>query len=82
MEITAQKQENTRKQVENIALDISWAKISQKYFGKSASWIYNKLNETDGNGNKGGFSSEEKEQFKGALYDLADRIRKTADNFR
>ena len=65
----------------DIGLDISWAKISQRYFGKSASWIYNKLSDSDGNGGIGGFTEAEKEQFKGALYDLAERIRRTADNF-
>ncbi|WP_418893626.1 DUF5053 domain-containing protein [Limibacterium fermenti] len=63
----------------DIALDITWAKIAQKYFSKSSSWIYNKINEIDGNGGKGGFTEEEKQQFKGALYDLAERIRRTAD---
>lgn len=34
----------------------------------------------DGNGGEGGFSTSEAEKFKGALYDLADRIRKAADS--
>lgn len=75
------KQLVTKQKIADIALDVTWAKISQKYFGKSASWIYNKLNETDGNGNKGGFTEEESEHFRNSLYDLAERIRKTADNF-
>lgn len=76
------KKTHTKKQLEDILVDISWGKISKKYFEKSPSWIYNKLSETDGNGNKGGFTEEEKEQFKGALCDLADRIRKVAQNFK
>lgn len=68
---------STRQQLADIALDVTWAKIANRYFGKSASWIYSKLNETDGN--PGGFTEEEKEQFRGALYDLADRIRRTVD---
>ncbi len=72
---------STKQQIQDIGLDISWAKISQRYFGKSASWIYNKLSDSDGNGGIGGFTEAEKEQFKGALYDLAERIRRTADNF-
>lgn len=71
----------TRAQIEDISVEVSWAKIAQKYFGKSASWIYNKIAEIDGNGGKGGFTETEKVQFKEALYDLADRIRVTADNF-
>lgn len=71
---------HTKKMLEDILLEVSWAKIAKQYFGKSASWMYNKLSETDGNGNKGGFTKAEKEQLQGALYDLAQRIRKTADN--
>ncbi|HBG80479.1 MAG TPA: DUF5053 domain-containing protein [Porphyromonadaceae bacterium] len=72
---------STKEQLKDIALDVTWAKIAQKYFGKSSSWIYNKINGVDGNGGKGGFTEDEKQQFKGALYDLAERIRRTADNF-
>jgi hypothetical protein len=78
--ITAEKV-STKEQLKEIALDITWAKIAQKYFGKSSSWIYNKINEIDGNGGNGGFTESEKQQFKGALYDLAERIRRTADDF-
>ena len=38
--------------------------------------------DVSGNGGKGGFTPEESEQFKGALYDLAERLRKAADNFQ
>lgn len=34
----------------DILLDVTWAKIAKRYFGKSPSWMYNKLNGTDGNG--------------------------------
>lgn len=81
METITVKKTTTKGQLADIALDITWAKIAQKYFGKSASWIYNKLNEIDGNGGKGGFTEEEKVLFKRALYDLSDRIRKTAEQF-
>ena len=82
METVINKNIPVRKQLEPIALDISWSKIAQKYFGKSASWIYHKFDGIDGNGNPGGFTPEEKEQFRGGLYDLAERIRKTADEFK
>lgn len=71
---------STKEQLKDIALDITWAKIAQKYFGKSSSWIYNKINEVDGNGGKGGFTDDEIQQLKGALYDFAARIRRTADS--
>jgi len=42
-------------------LDVTWSEISKRYFGKSSSWIYNKLNGIDGSGGEGGFSDEERE---------------------
>lgn len=78
--IKAQAPTPIKKRLEDIILDISWAKIGKRYFGKSPSWIYHKLDERDSNGGAGGgFSSKEKEQFKGALYDLSERIRRAAD---
>ncbi|WP_289290017.1 DUF5053 domain-containing protein [Muribaculum intestinale] len=82
METVINARRSTKQQLADIALDVTWSKIAKRYFGKSASWIYNKLNETDGNGNVGGFTDEEKELFRGALYDLSDRIRRTADDFK
>jgi len=71
-----------KSQFEDILFDVSWADISRTYFGKSSSWIYNKLNGIDGNGGIGEFSPEEKEILKGALYDISERLRKAADNFK
>lgn len=70
-----------RQKAEDILIDISWQSIANKYFGKSSSWFYHKFNERDvnGNGTPYKFTDEELETLKGALYDLADRIRKTAD---
>ena len=79
MEITASKKQSVKETLNDIAFDISWAKLSKEYFNRSPSWIYHKIDGIDGNGNAGGFSHEEMEQFKGALYDLSERIRKTAD---
>ena len=68
-----------KKKLEDILLDISWADISRTYFGKSNSWLYHKLDGVDGNKKPTDFTVEERQQLKGALYDLADRIRKAAD---
>ncbi len=79
MEIKTCKKQNVRDIIKDISLDISWAKLSKKYFDRSPSWIYHKIDGVDGNGNQGGFSGEELEQFKNALYDLSKRIQQTAD---
>ena len=78
--IAEKKEENMNmKQLQDIAVDISWLGIARRYFGKSASWFYHKLNGIDGNGKPTKFTEEETEQLKGALVDLANRIRQAAD---
>jgi hypothetical protein len=79
-QIKAIKDSKVRQKLKDIDLNISWAHIAKDYFNKSVPWFYNKLNGIDGNGGEGGFTPEELQQLKGALCDLADRIRRAADN--
>lgn len=69
-----------KKRVVEINLSISWMDFANRYFHKSSAWFYNKLNGRDGNGGVGGFTADEAEQFRGALFDLSERIRKTAES--
>lgn len=64
----------------DILFAISWREISKTYFGKSSTWIYEKLDGRDGNGKPTSFTPEETMQLKGALCDLAERIRRCADS--
>lgn len=74
-------EESTMKQkMADILVAISWREVSRTYFGKSASWLYHKMDGIDGNGGKGGFTPEEAQQLKGALCDLSDRLRRAADS--
>jgi hypothetical protein len=73
------KQDTVKQQLSDVIMDISWAKISQKYFGKSSSWMYHKLDGIDGNGNKNDFTYSERLQLKNALFDFSERIRKAAE---
>jgi len=73
------KQTTVKRKLDDILLMVTWGKIARQYFGKPASWIYNKLNGRDGNGGEGGFTQEETEKLKESLNDFADRIRKCAD---
>lgn len=66
-------------QLNDIILDVSWPDIAKNHFGKSTPWIYNKLNGRDGNGGHGEFNAQETEILKNALFELADRIRKSAE---
>ncbi len=73
------KDSKVRQKLQDIDLSLNWGQFARHYFSKSASWFYNKFNGIDGNGGEGGFTPEELQQFKGALCDLADRIRRAAD---
>ncbi len=68
-----------RAKLDDILISVSWGDIAMDYFGKSPSWLYHKLDEIDRGDGRGGFTEEELLRFKGALCDLADRIRRTAD---
>lgn len=68
----------TKMIMSDILLDISWARLSTRYFGKSRSWLHRKLDGINSNGGVGEFSAEEKQQLKGALCDLSERIRQAA----
>lgn len=67
-------------QLKDIILYIKWGNISKNYFGFSKSWIYQRLNGYDGNGNDCEFTEEQKEILRGALRDIARRLNETADN--
>lgn len=68
-----------KEQLKDLLISISWADLSKRYFGKSNSWLYHKLDGIDGNKKPTEFTEEERYQLKGALIDLADRIRRAAD---
>ncbi|AOW18469.1 hypothetical protein LPB03_13835 [Polaribacter vadi] len=78
MEITKQKK-SMKSLMWDIIVDISWANISKKYFGKSRSWLSQKMNGLDGNGSNTEFTEEEQQNLKEALYDLSNRIKICAD---
>lgn len=86
MEITVKKQQlvitDMRQRVRDVSLSVSWREIANTYFKKSSSWFYHKLDGIDGNGGVGGFTPEEAETLYGALNDLADRLRKAAENIK
>lgn len=66
-------------QMSDLLISISWSDLAKRYFGKSGSWLYHKLYGIDGNKKPTEFSEAEKLILRGALTDLADRIRRAAD---
>lgn len=76
-----QTQADTMKaQMQDLLISISWSDLAKRYFGKSGSWLYHKLDGIDGNRKPTEFSPEEKEILRGALVDLSNRIRRAADD--
>ena len=82
MTLTKDKVGTMKSQLKDILLAISWADLSKTYFKKHCSWLYDRLNGVDQNANPVAFTDEEKAQLKDALTDLADRIRRAADNIQ
>ncbi len=75
----AESKTEVKNAVWDIIVDVSWANISSKYFGKSRSWLSQKMNGRDGNGSDVDFSEEEKETLKTSLLDLSERIKACAE---
>lgn len=83
METVIRKQavvSDMKQRLADINLSVSWMDFANKYFHKSSSWFYHKLNGIDGNGGTGGFNEEEIEQLRGSLFDLSNRIRRAAES--
>jgi len=76
---TMERTQTMYQQLADIDDNISWGAIAKEYFNKSASWFYHKMDGIDGNRKPTEFNLEERIQLKGALCDLADRIRHAAD---
>ncbi|MDY5858196.1 MAG: DUF5053 domain-containing protein [Porphyromonas sp.] len=60
---------------------VSWLHVANDYFSKSVSWFYQRMDERDvnGYGKPARFTDEQREELRGALYDIAERIRQAAD---
>ena len=80
MKLKTTETDTVKARLSDILMHVSWGDISREYFGKSGSWLYHKLNGIDGNKRPTDFTVEERYQLKGALIDLADRIRRAADS--
>ena len=66
------KDMNIRSNLKDILLIISWRQFSRQYFGKSASWIYHKIDGIDE------LTEAERLKFRESLLSLSETIRDTA----
>ena len=80
MEIIVKRNcETVKQKMSDILLDVSWAKISERYFGKARSWLYHKMDGMN-NDKPDDFSESEKDILRAALIDLSRRISKCAES--
>jgi len=66
------------KQLDGIEKYINLSKISETYFGKTKSWIFQRLHEYSVHGKPAKFTKEEKQELSDALLHLSDKIRSVA----
>lgn len=74
--------ETAKAQLSDLLVSISWSDLAKRYFNRSGSWLYHKLDGVDGNKKPTSFTEAELEQLRGALVDLSERIRRAADNLQ
>lgn len=67
-----------RKVLSKVYEAISWSYIAKTYFGKSRSWLNQRLNSFLVNGKEAQFTPEELKQLQKALFDLSGDIKNTA----
>lgn len=60
---------------------ISVSEFSKTYFGKSASWLHQRINGNEVHGKTATFTSDELHQLADALNDVADKLKKAATAF-
>ena len=65
---------DAKSRLNDVLLEISWREIARRYFGKSSSWLYHKLDGIKGDGSPGGLTQQEAKQLREALEDLSSRI--------
>lgn len=82
MTLKATQAGTMKAKLHDLLISISWSDLAHRYFNKSGSWLYHKLDGVDGNKKPVDFSEEEKYLLKGALVDLSDRIRAAADSIK
>lgn len=82
MRLKETQAETMKAQLSDLLISISWADLAKRYFNRSGSWLYHKLDGIDGNKKPTAFTDEEREQLRGALIDLSDRIRRAADSIQ
>lgn len=78
MEYMVNQKASVKEVLSDVYEEVNWAYLAKNYFGKTRSWLYHKFSGTN-NGAPDDFSDVDRERLRGALVDMADRIRAAAD---
>jgi len=66
--------EHIRQQLGDVPDILSMSYIAKNYFGKSRTWLYQRINGNNVNGKPAYFTRSERKQFQDALHDIAKRL--------
>ena len=69
-----------KKQLNDIPPLLKWSTVSTEYFGKSRTWMYQRMAGNEVNGKPAESSDAERLRLKDALHDIARRIDIVAEN--
>ena len=72
--ITEAKDMIVREKLASVLPAISMSYIAKKYFGKSRSWLCQRVNGLEVNGKRAAFTEEEKKTLEHALNDIAKSL--------
>ena len=71
---TAKESQSMKKQLADLLVAISWADLSRTYFGKSSSWLYQRINGNKVHGKPAKFTTQELEKLRHALREISQSI--------
>lgn len=77
--MTMEKEMTLKQKLMDVLAAIDLGDMSETYFGKDGAYLYHKFNGVDDKGNPVEFTADELETLRGALCDLADRLRRAAE---
>lgn len=69
-----EKEINIKKQIEEVSEIISLSYIARVYFGKTRSWLHQRINGNIVNGKSAQFTATEMKQFQHALKDISKKL--------
>ena len=73
---------SVRKQMEEVLPLLSVSALAKKYFGKSSSWFYQRLNGNKVHGTEASFTADELQALVSSLSDLSERLAAVSSSLR